>query len=149
MGFLELLDKKLIKVPLENFSKNAVLEELINIIDDSGKLRNREQAYQDVLKRELLGSTGLERGIAVPHARTEAVDDMVMAVGIAPGGIDFEALDGEQSSLFFLILAPPHQAGAHIEVLSDIAKVTKSAAICRLLLASADADEVIEIFEED
>ena len=97
----------------------------------------------------MLGSTGLERGIAVPHAKTEAVDGMTMAVGIAPKGIDFNALDGEDSSLFFMILANPEQAGQHIEVLSDIAKVTKSSALCRLLLASVSAEEVMEIFEDE
>ncbi|HAK44766.1 MAG TPA: hypothetical protein DCO79_02440 [Spirochaeta sp.] len=148
MGFLELLNKNLIKVPLENTSKNDVLEELVNMIAAEGKLNNKDLALQDVLNREILGSTGLERGIAVPHAKTAAVDDMVMAVGIAPKGIDFEALDGEPSSLFFMILASPNQAGAHIEVLSDIAKVTRSAAICRLMLAAVNAEEIIELFEE-
>jgi mannitol/fructose-specific phosphotransferase system IIA component (Ntr-type) len=74
---------------------------------------------------------------------------MVMCIGIAPGGIDFEALDGNPSSLFFMILAPPTMAGPHIEVLSDIAKVTKSNAMCRLLANAADADEVLELFEEE
>ena len=147
MGFLELLEKDLIRVPVESVTKDAVLEELINLLDSQGKLKDKNQALQDVLKREMLCSTGLERGIAVPHAKTESVEHMVMAIGIAPKGIEYEALDGNPSSLFFMILAPPDQAGQHIEVLSDIAKVTKSAAICRLLLASADADEVIELFE--
>lgn len=149
MGFLELLNKDIIKVPLEASTKNTVIEELVNLIDAHGGLKNREQVLREVLKREILCSTGLERGIAIPHAKTEAVEDMVMAVGIAPKGIDFEALDGNPSNLFFLILAPPDQAGPHIEVLSDIARVTKSNAVCRLLLAAADADEVMELFTEE
>jgi len=149
MGFLELLSKNMIKVPLESVTKNSVIEELVNLIDAEGGLINRDLALQEVLKREILCSTGLERGIAIPHAKTDAVDDIVMAVGIAPKGIDYNALDGEPSSLFFLILAPPNQAGPHIEVLSDIARVTKSNAICRLLLAAADADEVLELFTEE
>ena len=149
MGFLDLLNKDMIKVPLEKVTKNDVLEELLELIDKNGGLKDRKQALEDLQKRELLGSTGLEKGIAVPHAKTGAVDKMVMAVGIAPKGIDFNALDGEPSNLFFMILAPPDQAGPHIEVLSDIAKVTRSAALCRLLVAAADADEVIELFEED
>jgi len=149
MGFLELLDKKLIKVPLKSSSKKMILEELIDLLDTEGCLVDHDLALQDVLKREVLGSTGLERGIAIPHAKTTSVDRMVMCIGIAPGGIDFEALDGNPSSLFFMILAPPDQAGPHIEVLSDIARVTKSNAMCRLLTNAADADEVMELFEED
>lgn len=149
MGFLELLNKDMIRVPLKSVTKNSVIEELVDLIDSHGGLKNRDHVLQEVLKRELLCSTGLERGIAIPHAKTEAVDDMLMAVGIAPKGIDYEALDGNPSKLFFLILAPPDQAGPHVEVLADIARVTKSNAICRLLLAAADADEVIELFTED
>lgn len=149
MGFLELLDKNLIKVPLESKDKNNLIEELVDLLDSNNKLNDRNLALQNILQREGLCSTGLERGIAVPHAKTESVDDMVMAIGIAPKGIDFNALDGEPSSLFFMILAPPDKAGQHIEVLSDIARVTKSTAVCRLLKAAADAEEVIELFEED
>ena len=148
MGFLDLLDKELIKVPLEKNTKNEVLDELVNLLDGKDGIIDKNLALEDLRKRELLGSTGLERGIAVPHAKTNAVDRMVMAVGIAPKGIDYDALDGELSNLFFMILAPPDQAGPHIEVLSDIAKVTRSAALCRLLLAAANPDEVIELFEE-
>ena len=149
MGFLDLLNKDLVRIPLESTSKNDVLRELVQMIDSTGALNDREAALQDILKREILGSTGLERGIAVPHAKTPTVDKMVMAVGIAPRGIDFNALDGNPSSIFFMILAPPDQAGPHIEVLSDIAKVTKSDALCRMLIAASDADEVIELFEEE
>ena len=149
MGFLEILDKNMIKVPLESVTKNDVIAELLNLIDSAGGLKNKDQALKDILAREALCSTGLERGIAIPHAKTNAVDRMLMAVGIAPRGIDYEALDGNPSSLFFLILAPPDQAGPHIEVLSDIAKITKSNAVCRLLLAAVDADEVIELFEDE
>ena len=149
MGFLDLLDKRLIKVPLNAESKNEVIEELIELLAQEGKLLDREQALQDVMNRELLGSTGLERGIAIPHAKTSAVDSMVMAIGTAPGGIDFDALDGNPSKLFFIILASPEQAASHIEVLSDIARLTKSNAMCRLLVNAADPDEVVELFEEE
>ena len=149
MGFLELLDKNLIKVPVDSVAKNDLLEELVNLLDENGKLKDRSLALSDVLKREQLCSTGLERGIAVPHAKTDSVEEMVMAIGISPSGMEFNALDGEPSSLFFMILAPPDMAGPHIEVLSDIAKVTKSNAICRLLKAAENADEVLELFEED
>ncbi len=148
MGLLELIDKELIRIPVESTSKNDLLEELVRMIDSNGKLNDFSLAYEDILKREALCSTGLERGIAVPHAKTAAVDKMVMAIGIAPNGIEFEALDGNPSSIFFMILAPPGMSGPHIEVLSDIAKVTKSNAFCRLLLAASDVDEVVELFEE-
>ncbi len=148
MGFIDLLDKNLIRVPVKATKKIELIEELIQVLDKNGALKDREKALNDVLKREQMGSTGLEKGIAVPHSKTDAVEKMVMAIGIAPSGIDFNALDGNPSTLFFMILAPPDQSGPHIEVLADIARATKSAALCRLLVNAADADEVLELFEE-
>ncbi|MDC7123953.1 MAG: PTS sugar transporter subunit IIA [Spirochaetales bacterium] len=148
MGFLELLDKCLIKIPLEAHSKQALIEELLDLMDKNKKLLDREMAFHDVLKREALCSTGLERGIAIPHAKTSSVDDIVLAVGISEKGIDYDAMDGLPSSLFFMILAPPDKSGPHVEVLSDIAKMTKSESMCRLLRSSKNADEVIQLFED-
>jgi mannitol/fructose-specific phosphotransferase system IIA component (Ntr-type) len=101
------------------------------------------------MKRESLGSTGLEQGIAVPHAKTQAVNALTVALGISPKGIEFQAIDGNPSKLFFLLLAPPDQSGPHIEALADIARITKSQAFCRTVISSTSAAEVVELFSED
>jgi nitrogen PTS system EIIA component len=82
----------------------------------------------------------------VPHAKTTAVHDLTIAIGVAPGGIDFQALDGRPSSLFFLILAPPDKSGPHIEALAEIARLTRSTAFCRAVAAAPSAAEVVRLF---
>lgn len=148
MALLELLKKDCIKVPLSGTTKDEIIRELVDLLYASGGISDKNKALDAILNREMLGSTGLERGIAIPHAKTEGVSRVLAAIGIKPEGVDFQSLDGQPSKLFFLILGPPEQAGQHIEILSEIAKITKSAAFCRLLEASRSSDEVLELFKD-
>ena len=107
MAFIDLLEKDVIKVPLESTEKNAILKELIDVLAKAGKIASADEVFTAVRAREDQCSTGLEAGIAVPHAKTTAVPSLTLALGIAPEGVDFEALDGKPSKIFFLILAPP------------------------------------------
>jgi PTS system fructose-specific IIC component/PTS system nitrogen regulatory IIA component len=72
-----------------------------------------------------------------------------MSIGIAPQGIEFDAIDGKPSTLFFMILAAPDQSGPHIEALAEIAKLSKSKAVLNALVAATSAEEVVEIFRVD
>ena len=96
-----------------------------------------------------MASTGLEEGIAVPHAKTDAVKTLTIAIGISPEGVDFNSLDGKPSKLFFLMLAPPDQSGPHIEALAEIAKLSKSKAFINALINAKTPDEIVELFKED
>ena len=82
----------------------------------------------------------------MPHAKTTTVRDLTIAIGIAPEGIDFDALDGKISKLFFLMLAPPDQTGPHIEALSEIAKITQSSDFVERLQHAESPDEVLNLF---
>ena len=106
MSILELLSEDCIKVPLESRRKNDLLHEMIDLLKDAGKIDDGDSIYQAVRSREDQGSTGLGEGIAIPHAKTDAVSEMTLAIGISPEGIDFESLDGEDTKVFFMILAP-------------------------------------------
>ncbi|MEJ2665434.1 MAG: PTS sugar transporter subunit IIA [Spirochaetia bacterium] len=149
MALLDLIEEEIVKVPLTAASKSSAVKELIGVLKDAGRIGDEDKVYQAVMKREDLGSTGLERGIAVPHAKTDQVKTLTIAIGVSPGGVEFNAMDGGLSRLFFLILAPPDQSGPHIEALADIARITRSDAFCRLIGAAKSAKEVVEIFRED
>jgi fructose-specific phosphotransferase system IIA component len=146
MAFLEKISKNMIKVPLLSLKKEAVIKELIELAEKAGKIDSAEEVFSAVMAREALGSTGLEDGIAVPHAKTKSVKDLIIAVGLAEKGIDFKALDGKPSRIFFLILAPPDQSGPHIEALSEIARLARSRYLLKMLEAARTADEIFDIF---
>ena len=146
MALIDLIRPEIIKIPLESKSKEGILRELLQLLQDAGQLGSFDAAYSSLLDRESKGSTGLEEGIAIPHAKTDTVESLTLAIGIAPEGIDFQALDGKPSNLFFMLLAPPDQSGPHIEALSEIARLTQSKAFCRILLRSRDSEEIVELF---
>ena len=149
MALVDLISREVVKVPLVSTTKPGVIREMVECLRDAGRISDVEAVYDALMKRESMGSTGLEQGIAVPHAKTPAVNALTVALGISPKGIDFQAIDGNPSKLFFLLLAPPDQSGPHIEALADIARITKSQAFCRTVIGSTSPQEVVELFSED
>lgn len=148
MALIDLVTEDVIQIPMSSTAKNEVMRELATLLHRAGKIAEIEPVVEALLERERKGSTGLEAGLAVPHSKTPLVDGLTLAIGIAPNGIDFEALDGELSTLFFMLLAPPNQSGPHIEALSEIARLTQSRSFCNSLIGSSSAAEVVELFTE-
>lgn len=148
MSLAELIRPEVVKVPLAGKTKNEVIRELVQLLLDAGRIPQLESVYDALLAREALGSTGLEQGIAVPHAKTGAVRELTAAIGIAPKGIDFQAVDGQPSRLFFLLLAPPDKSGPHIQALAEIARLAQSPTFLRLLASAASAREVVTLLTE-
>ncbi|MFA5570101.1 MAG: PTS sugar transporter subunit IIA [Sphaerochaetaceae bacterium] len=146
MTLKDVLDRDLIKIPLESTTKHDVLEELIDVLVQHKQVNNREELLSAIIARETLGSTGLVDGIAIPHAKTKAINSIKLVLGITKQPIDFDAQDGKGSQFFFLVLAPEKEASAYVEVLASIARATHSAAMRRLLAAARNADDVFDLF---
>ena len=147
MALIDMIVEKVIKTPLVSKDKPDVLRELVQVLKDAGEIDDFDTALKTVQEREEKGSTGLEKGIAVPHAKTDAVSSLKLAIGIAPEGIDFDSMDKEPSKLFFLLLAPPGQAGPHVAALAEIAKLANSTSFCRALINADNAQEVVDLMK--
>lgn len=147
MALLDLVSEKIVKIPMESKDKPDVLRELIQILVDVGEIDDFNTVLKAVQEREDKQSTGLERGIAVPHGKTAAISTMKLVIGIAPQGIDFDSLDGKPSTLFFLLLAPPNQSGPHVQALAEIAKLARSQAFCEALIHAENAREVVKLLK--
>ena len=147
MALIDMVVEKIVKIPLVSKDKPDVLRELVQILKDAGEIDDFNIVLKAVQEREDKQSTGLEKSIAVPHAKTAAVSSLKLAIGIAPQGIDFDSLDKELSKLFFLLLAPPGQAGPHVEALAEIAKLASSTSFCKALIRSENAQEVVELMK--
>lgn len=145
MSLLDILKAQDVIVPLQAQDKRGAIKELIQLFKKNGKIADVEDAYDAVMTREEKASTGLENGIAVPHAKTAAVHNIAAAIGISPQGIEFGSLDGAPANLIFLIIAPPAQSGAHIALLSEIARLTKYSTLCDDLADAKNAEQVISI----
>ncbi|MBN1464743.1 PTS sugar transporter subunit IIA [candidate division KSB1 bacterium] len=147
MSLLDILTKDVIAVPLVSSDKSGAIMELIQLFKKSGVIANENEVYDAIMLREAKGSTGLAKGIAVPHAKTLAVKKIAAAIGISPAGIEFGSLDGLPSKLIFLIIAPPDQTGPHVALLSEIARLTQHQELCDELVAARNADRVIAILQ--
>ena len=147
MALIDLIVEDIFKIPLASLDKPDVLRELVQILKDADKVEDFDGALKAVQEREDKMSTGLQDGIAVPHGKTPVVSSLQLAIGIAPTGIDFDALDGNPTKLFFLLLAPPDQAGPHVQALAEIAKLAQSKAFCRALVGAESAADVVELMK--
>ena len=144
---LEYLDSACIQPALRSGSKPEVIDEMLQLLADAGKLKDLIQAKAAVMEREESLSTGLQFGVAIPHARTNAVDKLVCAVGLKPDGVDFDALDGEPSRIFVLTLSPEDRPCPHLQLMSAISQILNTAGRERVLTAK-NAREILRVFTE-
>lgn len=147
MNITDLLKKDTIQLNLRSRSKAEVIEELVDVLDRAGKLSDRNGYRDAILAREAQSTTGLGEGIAIPHAKTKAVKQPAIAFGRSEG-IDYEALDGQDSRLFFMIAAGEHANNEHLETLSKLSVFLMDPAFQERLYAAKSEDDVIRAIEE-
>ncbi|AFG37823.1 cation:proton antiporter [Spirochaeta africana] len=126
VNWYQVLDIDCISLKLRSREKEAIITELVEVLQRAGKLNDRDAVLRAVIEREKSMSTGMQHGIAIPHGRSEGANELCVAVGIAPQGVDFASLDGKPTKLVFLIVSPERDPGPHLQVLSGIAGVLNS-----------------------
>ena len=138
MKFSDFVKTEAIKAELTATDKEGVVRELVTCLVESAQIGADEQEgiVQAILKREELGSTGIGRGIAVPHTKHPCVKKPVGTVGVSPTGVEFQSLDGEQVQLFFMLISPPDQPNDHLRALENISKQLQDETFCRFLKQS-------------
>jgi fructose-specific phosphotransferase system IIA component len=127
-------------------SKDGVLKELTASLVKSERVRDGDLLLEMLRQREGLGSTGIGKGVAIPHGRSLAVNDMVVLFARAAKGVSFDAIDGEPVHLFFLIVAPPHdRANRYLPFLGKLVEILKQDENRERLLAADSFEEVADI----
>lgn len=144
-----LLTLECINLNLKGQTKQEIIDEMVEILYQGGKSNDKEEYKKAILAREAQSSTGLEEGIAIPHAKTSAVKIPSIAFGLSKNGVDYESLDGEPSKLFFMIVAPANASDTHIEILSKLTTMLLDDEIREKLLEVKTEQEVIDILTSD
>jgi Na+/H+ antiporter len=142
---MKYIRKENIRTGLAAESKEELLGEMVRILVDSGDVENYDEALAGVLERESTMTTGLGEGVALPHARTDVVDTIKVAIGIKRKGIDFDALDGNPVQIIFLVLSPKNASGPHLEFLSSVSKILSSPETRSRLLGAKSSDAFYDI----
>ncbi len=127
--------------------KSDAIKELTHVLFDKKKLKGLETALDQIVAREVMESTGIGRGLAVPHARVAGIKSLVCAVGRIPGGIDFMAVDHKPVHMVFLVLYPPTQQTTYLNFMATTAKVWHDPKNMAALMAASDADAIFDILE--
>lgn len=139
------LSKETVVLSLKATTKEALIEELIDVLVQAGRVKDRKAALKTVLERERKMSTGLQNGIAIPHGKTDTVESLVAALGIKKEGIDFDSLDGQPSTIFLMTLSPASRTGPHIQFLADISRTLHDPAIRQQVLEATSEEAVVEL----
>ena len=145
MILTQILQPDCIKVPVENRDKEAVITELVDLLDANGLLLDRDEALEAVLTRERIQSTGTGAGIAIPHGKCNAVKELVMAIGIAHEPIEFNSIDGKPVTILILLVSPANQTGPHIQALATISRLMLNEEFRQQLEKVTSSDEVYEL----
>lgn len=149
MGLDQIVGKESIALHLKGKNKTEIIEELLALVQASGKVADREAAREAVFSREARMSTGMQNGIALPHGKTDAVDEVIACLGVSDRGVDFDSLDRAESRIFILTLSPANRTGPHIRFLADVSALLEDEAKRRAILAATTADQVHRILSGD
>lgn len=112
------------------------------------KAEDQEGIVAAIMKREDLGSTGIGKGVAVPHTKHASVDRLVSTIAIAKDGVDFASLDGEDVHILFLLVSPPDRPGDHLRALENISKHLRNDNFCNFLKQASSAKAVVDLLHE-
>lgn len=139
------MSEDLISLKLKSKNKDDVLMELADLIAVSPDVHNEENViYKALIEREKLGSTGIGKGVAIPHAKTDAADRLTIAFGISKDKIDFKSLDNESVNIFFVFASPMKNSQVYLKVLARISRLIREEEFRNELLACKTPAEVIE-----
>jgi len=149
MKVSEFLSNNCIKIGLQSKTKKEVLEELVDVLVSAGKVKDKMKVLQVLIDREELGSTGIGQGVAIPHGRTDDVENPVAVLGLSREGIHFDTLDGDPVNIFYLLLAPQSESGTHLKSLARISGLLKDKYFRKNILDCQSAEGILEVIASE
>jgi len=150
MKFSDFINVASIKAGIQADDKPAVIRELVESLAAAGAIGQDQVAgiVSAIMKREELGSTGIGRGVAVPHTKHASVERLVGTVGVSIAGVDFNSLDGDKVHLFFLLVSPPDRPGDHLRALENISRQLRDEMFCRFLKQAQSSQDIQQLLNE-
>jgi len=139
------LRPELVRMDLGADTKVSAIRELVGILDEAGLLHNRAEAERVVLEREEVMSTGMEYGIAIPHGKTDTVDELLVALALKPDGIDFDCADGRPATILLVTLSPASRTGPHIRLMAEVSRLLSDPTLRDRVLAASSPESVVAL----
>lgn len=147
--FKKLIKPEVIIANSKAETKDDLLKEMVLLLTNTGNVRDWEMVLSDVLSREKIMSTGMEKGIAIPHAKSDGVIAPCVAVCVKKDGIDFGSIDKEPSKIFFMIVSPKKANSPHLQMLASISSIVRNKETLSKILEAKNSDEICKILKEN
>lgn len=148
MKITELLDINSIDLNPQISNKEEAIDHLVNLLDQSGKLNDKEIYKESVLNREAQSTTGIGDGVAIPHGQSEGVETAGLSAMVVKEGLDFKSLDGQPTYLFFMIGAPKDSGGAHLQALAQLSTLLMEEDFRNSLIHASSKEEFLKLIDE-
>ena len=147
MKITELLDINSIDLNPQISNKEEAIDHLVNLLDQSGKLNDKEIYKESVLNREAQSTTGIGDGVAIPHGQSEGVKTAGLSAMVVKEGLDFKSLDGQPTYLFFMIGAPKDSGGAHLQALAQLSTLLMEEDFRNALINASSKEEFLQLID--
>jgi len=148
MNLKTIITTESIDLHLKGSTKKEIINELLDILHRSGKIKDRDAAFAAVMDREEKMSTGMKHGIAIPHGKTATTQDLVACIGISDNPVDFDSLDKQPCRIFIMTLSPVEKTGPHLQFLAEVSLLFKSSEKRDELLNAKTPEEVLSVLIE-
>jgi fructose-specific phosphotransferase system IIA component len=148
MKISKFLNKKLLKLDLETDNKETALKELVDSLKIEAKIQSKNKFLAKIIEREREGSTGFGRSIAVPHGKSETVNELALAIGRSREGIEYHSLDGKKVKLIFMVADYPDYSPDYLKLVSTLVSWLRDDAFRKNLLNAESKSEFIQLFKE-
>ncbi|MDR0636710.1 MAG: PTS sugar transporter subunit IIA [Treponema sp.] len=148
MNLKKVLSKETISLHLKGTTKEAIINEMLDILVAAGKIEKRAEAFTAIMEREKKMSTGMKHGIAIPHGKSQTIHDLVACIGISDTPVEFDALDHQPCRIFILTLSPVEKTGPHLQFLAEVSLLFKSSEKRAEILSATSEEAVFRILAE-
>ena len=148
MRIIDLINKNSVKLNLVSKDKLSVIDELVELVNNSGNLNDKNEYKKAIIAREKLSTTAIGEGVAIPHAKNKSVTKACLAAAISKEGIDYEAFDDSLSNLFFMIAAPDGANDTHLEVLSRLSTILMDESFRNDLINASSVNEFLNLIDK-
>ncbi len=150
MRMSDFVVKESISSELKASDKETVIREMVENLRNAGHFKGGEleDIVKAVLRRELLGTTGIGRGVAIPHAKHTSVDRLLATVGVSRNGVGFDSLDGEPVHVFVLLISPQDRPGDHLRALENVSRSLRDDSFVRSLRMASDQNAIWGLLDD-
>ncbi len=151
MDFRSALKSGCYCLELRSSTKQEIIEEMVDLLVTGGRIKpeHRDSVLKAILDREKKMSTGVQHGVAIPHGKSDVVEELITAVALKKDGVDFGSLDGEPSHIFIMTVSSVLRTGPHLQFLAEISKLLNVPSVRAKLLVATSVEELLGVLISD